>query len=263
MGVAAEVASSIGDELDVEAASASGAALRVEFESDVGTAPAAGGVSNAGAAAASGAATHANAAPCALCDPRIARSRLALREAFVELMQQRGFDGFTVNDLCQRAGLNRGTFYNHFRDKDGLLATFEGEVLADLEAFRPKFQAVGLSDLALYRVGKRPLPVLVELFDYLREQGAFLRAVLGPHGDPGFGLRLREVVCGEFVRSLLHARYRESDEPFVRYYVAYYSGAYLGVISEWLLGGMRESSRDMAVISMRLLFMKPGESIRL
>ena len=58
-------------------------------------------------------------------DPRIARSRAALREAFITLVEERGIDGFSVGDLCTSAGLNRGTFYNHFRDKDSLLASFE------------------------------------------------------------------------------------------------------------------------------------------
>ena len=45
-------------------------------------------------------------------DRRITRSKRALRDALIELMEERGFDGFTVNDLCVRADLNRGTFYN-------------------------------------------------------------------------------------------------------------------------------------------------------
>ena len=55
-------------------------------------------------------------------DRRILRSKRALRDALIELMEERSFDGFSVNDLCERADLNRGTFYNHFRDKDDLLS---------------------------------------------------------------------------------------------------------------------------------------------
>ena len=102
-------------------------------------------------------------------DPRIARSKAALREALIALMEERGLDGFTVGDLCTRAGLNRGTFYNHFKDKDNLLDTFEDEVMEGLEAFRVKMQELEIRDLLKYRARKRPLPVLVELFDYLRE----------------------------------------------------------------------------------------------
>ncbi len=197
------------------------------------------------------------------CDPRIARSRAALREAFIALVEERGLDGFSVGDLCTRAGLNRGTFYNHFHDKENLLASFEDEVIAGLGGVLAKFQTLRLREIAACSMRRRPLPVLVELFDYLRDEGDFLHAMLGPGGDARFGLKLREAVCGEFVRSLLHERYRNDPAPFVRYYISFYSGAYLGVIGEWIGSGMAETSEEMALIAMRLLFIKPGESIKM
>ena len=197
------------------------------------------------------------------CDPRIARSRAALREAFIELVEERGLDAVSVGDICSRAGLNRGTFYNHFTDKENLLATWEDEVLEGLGAVLGKLKTLNLREIAACSVMKRPLPVLVELFDYLRSEGAFLHAVLGPGGDARFGIKLREALGGKFVRSLLHARYRDDNSPFVRYYISFYSGAYLGVIGEWISSGMEESSEDMALIALRLLFIKPGDSIKL
>ena len=197
------------------------------------------------------------------CDPRIARSKAALREALIALMEERGIDGFTVGDLCARAGLNRGTLYNHFKDKDNLLQTFENEILADLDEFRAKLSGLAIKDVVRFRMRRKPLPVLVELFDYLRREGAFLHAVLGPGGDVRFGPRLREAVCGELVMSLLHERYREDPTPFVNYYIAYFAGAYLSMIMRWIETGMNESSEEMALIAVRLFFIKPGESITL
>ena len=196
-------------------------------------------------------------------DPRIARSRAALREAFIALIEERGIDGFSVGDLCASAGLNRGTFYNHFRDKESLLASFEDEVIEGLGGVLAKFQSIKLRELAACSLMHRPLPMLVELYDYLREEGPFLHAMLGPGGDARFGMRLREAVCGRFVRSLLHERYQNDPSAFTRYYISFYSGAYLGVISEWIDSGMTETSEEMALISMRLLFIKPGESIKM
>ena len=98
---------------------------------------------------------------------------------------------------------------------------------------------------------------------YLREQGAFLHAVLGSGGDVGFGSRLRDSLCPNLVQSVLHERYRNDPEPFVGYYVAFFASAYLGVITRWIETGMRESSEEMALIAMRLFFIKPGESIKL
>lgn len=196
-------------------------------------------------------------------DRRIIRSKKALRSALISLMEERGFESFTVNDLCVRADLNRGTFYNHFQDKEDLLATFEDEIMAGLDAMQIKLSEITLADLAAYKVKKKPLPFLVELFDYLRVEGDFLHAVLGPGGDVRFSPRLRDAVCGNLIQSILHEQYRENPTVFVNYYVAYFASAYLGVITRWIETGMQESSEEMALIAMRLFFIKPGESIKL
>ena len=196
-------------------------------------------------------------------DRRILRSKRALRDALIELMEERSFDGFSVNDLCERADLNRGTFYNHFRDKDDLLAQLEAEVMEDLERFQVQMRNLTVHELLGYRVRKKPLPLLVGLFDYLREQSDFLHAVLGPGGDVRFGPRLREAVCENLVQNILHEKYRDNPTVFVEYYVAFYAAAYLGIIAHWIERGCPESSETMARIAMRLLFIKPGESIEL
>ena len=134
-------------------------------------------------------------------DRRITRSKRALRQALIALLEERGFDSITVNDLCDRADLNRGTFYNHFRDKENLLAVLEDEVMADIAALQERMQRISLADMLAYRVAGTPLPLLVDLFDYLREQSDFLHAVLGPGGDARFAPRLREAVCENLVQT--------------------------------------------------------------
>ncbi len=196
-------------------------------------------------------------------DRRIARSKRALRSALIELIEERGLDDVSVNDLCARADLNRGTFYNHFHDKDDLVTTLEDEVISDLERIQERMKDLTVMDLVRYRMRKQPLPFLVDLFDYLREQGDFLHAITGPGGDIRFAPRLRDSVCANLIQTILHERYRANPTPFVQYYVAFYATAYLGVIEHWIETGMQESSEDMALIAMRLFFIKPGESITL
>lgn len=196
-------------------------------------------------------------------DRRVVRTRKAVRRALIELMEERGFDGFTVNDLCARADINRGTFYNHYHDKDDLLASLEQELFDRLDSFQEQMAEMSLVTVVMLNATKQPLPLLVDLFSYLHEQGDFLHAVLGPGGDASFGPRMRDSVCTNLIECILHERYRNSDDPFVGYYVAFFSNAYLGVIMRWLETGMQESPEKMALIAMRLLFIKPGESIKL
>ena len=196
-------------------------------------------------------------------DPRIKRSKASLRAALIELMEERGFDSLTVNDICVKAGLNRGTFYNHYRDKETLLRSFEDEIFEELEVFQERMKSVRVKDIMRHRLSKKPFPFLVEMFAYLCAHGDFLHAVIGPGGDVRFGPRLRQAVCDDLIMSVLHERYRENPTPFVDYYVAYFASAYLGVIGRWIETGMKESPEEMAAIATRLLFIRPGESITL
>ena len=196
-------------------------------------------------------------------DRRIARTQQALRDALVELVEDRGLDAVSVGDLCAAADITRGTFYNHFKDKEALVEAFEGQVLDGLDAFQERMADLSLPELAKCVALKKPLPLLVEMFDYLRGEGAFLHALLGSGGDAAFAPRIRDSVCTNLVQSILHKRYRQSADPFVAYYVSFYASAYLGVITRWIETGMAETSEDMARIAQRLLFIKPGESIKL
>lgn len=196
-------------------------------------------------------------------DRRVTRSRKALREALIRLMEERSYEAATVNDLCSYADLNRGTFYNHYRDKDDLLLTLENEIIESVGRFARAMRETSLKTLLACKVTRTPVPFLVDLFDYLRLEGDFLHAVMGEGGDVRFAPRLRDAVCRDLILAVLHDRYRDDPTPFVNYYVSFYASAYLGVIQRWIETGMEETSEDMARIAMRLLFISPGESIEL
>ncbi len=80
-------------------------------------------------------------------DRRITKTKRALRRALIELMEERGFDAVSVNDLCARADLNRGTFYNHFRSKEDLLAALEDEVMDDLDRIQEQMANLTVREL--------------------------------------------------------------------------------------------------------------------
>jgi AcrR family transcriptional regulator len=67
-------------------------------------------------------------------DPRVERTIHALGRALVELIEEREYDAITVQQILDRAGVSRATFYAHYRNKDDalhssyerLFALFEG-----------------------------------------------------------------------------------------------------------------------------------------
>ena len=67
-------------------------------------------------------------------DARVRRTRDALGDALVALMQEKPFDTITVQDVLDRAKVGRSTFYTHYSDKDDLL-------MSDAEEF---FEAMSM-----------------------------------------------------------------------------------------------------------------------
>jgi AcrR family transcriptional regulator len=54
-------------------------------------------------------------------DPRVRRTRAALREALARLLSERGFEDITLLEIAEAADLNRATIYKHYADKVALL----------------------------------------------------------------------------------------------------------------------------------------------
>lgn len=62
-------------------------------------------------------------------DRRVVRTRDRLGDAMIELIQEKPFDEITVQEVLDRAGVGRTTFYAHYRDKDDLFLSDVDEFL--------------------------------------------------------------------------------------------------------------------------------------
>jgi AcrR family transcriptional regulator len=65
-------------------------------------------------------------------DLRVRRTRVNLREALIELIEEKGFDAVTVGDIASRAMVNRATFYRHYPDKYALVTGIFEEAITQM-----------------------------------------------------------------------------------------------------------------------------------
>lgn len=66
-------------------------------------------------------------------DARRRKTREALLTAGQQLFSQESSDGVSVDDIVQRAKVAKGTFYNHFEDKDDLAREIYSKLRSDIE----------------------------------------------------------------------------------------------------------------------------------
>lgn len=66
--------------------------------------------------------------------PRMQRTRTALLAAGSELLVDRPIEAISIDEVVSRAGVAKGSFFNHFTDKHAFAAAVGAEVRAELEA---------------------------------------------------------------------------------------------------------------------------------
>jgi AcrR family transcriptional regulator len=166
-------------------------------------------------------------------DRRVRRTRAGLREALLDLMAERGYDGVTVQDVIDRADIGRSTFYNHYTDKEDLLR----DCFADLRAIvtPPATAAAG--------AGRR-LRFSLPLLRHVHHQRRLLLALFAGGGRTPV-LRQVERVLTEIVHEELTDMYgAHADRIPVDALARYAVGAYLALMEWWLTSQPQMSPED-------------------
>jgi AcrR family transcriptional regulator len=63
---------------------------------------------------------------------RVARTKAAIEDAFVQLVLEHGYDRVAVEDITDRADLARATFYAHYANKEAVLVSVFNRFVEDL-----------------------------------------------------------------------------------------------------------------------------------
>lgn len=177
-------------------------------------------------------------------DARVRRTRDALGDALVALMQEKPFETITVQDVLDRAQISRSTFYSHYSDKDDLL-------MSDAEEF---FEAISTALSAHGDKSERVFPV-TEFFTHLSDVQPFFKALV----KSGKFQENMELARGHFARGI-ERRLSElprgkSIPPHQLPAIAFtHAGALLSLLTWWLDRGMRESPAEMDELFHRMVW---------
>jgi len=182
-------------------------------------------------------------------DLRVIRTRESIRNALVELIEEKGFEAISVKDITTRAKINRGTFYAHYQDKFDLMTKCEEEIMLEMSRIaKQNFPSV-IAALETNSPTVTPFPLVVSVFEYLNENSGFMKAVLGPKGDLSFQTRLKDFMWKTMFGNNSEALVKEENLLVPGQYLAsYISSAHIGVIQQWLNSGRKESPQEMARI---------------
>lgn len=144
-------------------------------------------------------------------------TKRALAKAFKELLNEKPFNKISINAICDKCGMNRKSFYYHFKDKYDLVNwIFETECLNELR---------GSEEVVIKEV-------LCKICSYFYENKAFYSRIFKIEGQNSFNDYFRErIEIG--VRERIIEIMGENESKI--FFAEVFTDAIMSIIRRWIL----------------------------
>ncbi|KRF08140.1 TetR family transcriptional regulator [Paenibacillus sp. Soil766] len=160
-------------------------------------------------------------------DRRILKTQDSLKKAIIELMTEKNFDDITIQDIADRANLNRGTIYLHYQDKFDLLDKLIETHLNELGEMDEWACEMDWNE------------ALVPYFEYFEKNHLFFSTMLASTGVPSaFRTRLLASFIEGFKGEIDREGGRNADFIEEDVMLQFAGTAYVGIIEWWIRNGM-------------------------
>jgi AcrR family transcriptional regulator len=180
-------------------------------------------------------------------DRRIERTQQLLHGALMSLVQEKGFEAVTVQEIIDRANVGRATFYSHFDSKDDLLASGIERLRSTLKERQRQALVAGVpGDARLFAFSH-------ELFVHADEHRTVFRAMVGKRSGAVVQQLLHKMLVDlvrEEVKQVMGAR--AADGTPLEAIAQFIGGGLFGLLIWWGNGKLRMPVDDVDATFRRL-----------
>jgi AcrR family transcriptional regulator len=163
-----------------------------------------------------------------------------LSDALIALIQDKEFSEITIQDIADRANVNRVTFYLHFRDKQDLLLKSVEVIFEDLISKTAPLTGENFrTDI--------PPHDLTLVFQYFAENAKLYRIILSDKGIPFVVNRFRKYLAELTIQRFKPVSTQENKGRISAEVVGQYvAGSVIGLVNWWLENDMPISAEELA-----------------
>ena len=148
--------------------------------------------------------------------PRVAKTKTYLKDALIALLDKESFQNVTVKAICEKAAVNRSTFYAYYSCPRDLIEEIERDILSKLPVYESE-------------EGKPFMDSFLPFMQYIKDNGATFRVLMSASVDESFAQTLVKTVMdkyGEFMNI--------EDKTEKRMCFLYCINGVVGIVREWI-----------------------------
>lgn len=167
-------------------------------------------------------------------DLRIVKTLSAIDTAFLELLQEKTFDKITIKEICERALINRATFYSHYSDKFQLIESYQESLVKGIrEILYSNVKGSSLKEI----MDKEVKETIQNVLTFMKDNKDKVLAVLESVDSAAFA---------EYFSNHMFAFYKDKSEQLgieleseidKEYTITYITHAHMGIFLKWIREG--------------------------
>ena len=163
---------------------------------------------------------------------RVTMTKLLMKNALLELLEQKELSNISVTAVCETADVHRSTFYKYYNTPSDLLREIEQDYLDRIPAPPETID---------YQNPESLLAANVLFFDYVKENARSFRILFSRSEENGFASKMVSYICSDFFTVG-----EQADEETARFVRLYIANGTVGMLREWINADFPVSSRKIA-----------------
>lgn len=154
-------------------------------------------------------------------------------DSFWEIYCRKRIEKITVREIAEKAGYNRSTFYEYFKDIYDVLEQMEEELLPKLKDIPPLLNPNAAEQVPVY-----------SFFQMYSGSSDYYSVLLGDHGDPAFAGKIKDSIKTKLLQNLLLEEDEKSRQE-AEYALEYVLSGMIGILTYWFKNGKKISEEEL------------------
>lgn len=169
-----------------------------------------------------------------------------IEKAFLKLYKEKEFESITVKEICRNAEISRATFYTYYTDTKSLLDGIEERLILEVSDI---FKSWRFLDLRVMDTA-RPMPIYVEVYEYVYKHREVYQALFGPWGSHRFILRYNEMIHMDYLEKIQVDGIETTNAPML---AAFCAGSIIYSSNIWIEKITESSPGEMAMMATKIV----------
>ena len=178
-------------------------------------------------------------------------------KALLSLLEKKPFEYITISEICEKAGVNRSTFYLHYENTADLLKEATAYMLNDFLSYfdvDTKNITTQYKNCDLQELNFINEKYLHPYLSFIKENQQLFTAVLSQPTAFDSNMIFQKLFDNIFVPILNKFRYPKDEQ---RYVIMFYLNGITAIITEWLQDDCSKSVTEVSDIIYYCIFGRP------